>query len=443
MHRLVEPLRSSSSICYGKTLRTGISCPIFRSYHHSTKRAALNQPATIAYAPAAAAITKQQGSSRWHYIATAIRYVRIPVLIVSVYALGYQQGVIDCTKEPEALQHQILNGILVSTGCKNPDDVKTVSEKDIRWHSTARHHQVAAVGQKIVSAARAHVEEELALAMEAVKAKNASEPLELAAMGADATVQFWCHARLRLDGEAVDSQPWRYTFIESPAPNAFVTKILPRRFFITTAMLAVAETPDELAVVLGHEIAHLLLGHMSNANYIETALHTVEVLLLSMDPTAGLLSVFVIGLIYAARRAVSAAFSRENELQADDLGLKLAASACYDTAAGSKVMYKMHHAALGVPPPPPDAAAPTTTSTPAATAAAAAAGAAVPTLRGGNVVGRVMDTHPPSLDRWERMQHRAAEGENYRKYEQCAGLSSRLFNALWAAGSGGKDKERK
>lgn len=308
--------------------------------------------------------------------------------------ISWFKGVIDCTKEPIALQNQMLTGILVSTGCKDPkNDVQIVSENDISWHSRKRHHQVAAVGHKIVSTARDYVELELEEAMEKVKSilpDDVTPEDELLAMEKSESVQFWYHARLRLEGEAVVKQPWQYIFIESDSPNAFVTEILPRRFFITTSMLKIAETPDELAVVLGHEVSHLIMGHVSNTNKIETALRTVEVLLLSLDPTAGLVSVVVMGLLYGARRAVSAAHSRGNEVQADELGLKLAARACYDTKAGSQVMFKMHQAATGM-----------------ASAEKDVVQARQP--NGGAVaVVRLMDTHPPSLVRrntccWERM----------------------------------------
>ena len=307
----------------------------------------------------------------------------IVLFILYRIVLSVFQGVIDCTKEPVALQNQMLTGILVSTGCKDPkNDVNIVSENDISWHSRKRHHLVAGVGHKIVSTARDYVEAELEQAMAKVKAKlpdDVKPEDELLAMEKSESVQFWYHARLRLEGESVVKQPWQYIFIESDAPNAFVTEILPRRFFITTAMLKIAETPDELAVVLGHEVSHLIMGHVSNTNKIETVLRTVEVLLLSLDPTAGLISVFVMGLIYTARKAVSAAHSRGNEVQADELGLQLAARACYDTKAGSHVMYKMHQAAMGMAP----------------------SGKNVVTApqRDGSAIAvvRLMDTHPPSL----------------------------------------------
>lgn len=444
---------SGRSSSHRRTMSTRLLVLLHRKNAKTSATTRTLRSSTSSTAVVAAA--SPQTSSRWHRIARVIRYVRIPVIVISVYALGYQQGVIDCTKEPVALQNQIINSILVSIGCSSTDDVHIVSEKDISWHSSARHHQVAAVGHKIVSRAREYVEDRLEEAMQSIKNKlppDIAPERQLAAMEGDADVQFWYHARLRLEGEAVQKQPWQYIFIESAAPNAFVTEVLPRRFFITTGMLKVAETPDELAVVLGHEVSHLILGHVSDTNKIETALRTVEVLLLSMDPTAGLLSVFVIGLIYAARRVVSAAYSRDNERQADELGLQLAASACYDTAAGSHVMYKMHQAATGMATVSPPSSSSAAAAEPKHRSAAGGAGVVVvkdnnetSTAAAASSVVRLMDTHPPSLDRWERMQQAAAAGENYRKYERCAGISSRFFNALWGSSSTTvtKGKEKK
>ena len=373
----------------------------------------------------------------WTRFAIVLRYVRIPVLIVSVYSLGYQQGIIDCIKEPIALQNQILNGVLLSTGCTSVDDVSVINDKDIKFHSFRRPDQVAIVGHKIIASARNIVETKLQDAMMRVKSTLPNDILpenELLAMSSDPDVQFYYNARLRITGEQVENSMWQYIFIKSSTPNAFVTEVLPRKFFITTAMLQVATTPDELAVVLGHEISHLILGHVSSSNKVETFLRTIEVLLLSMDPTAGLLSVFVIGAIFAARRLVSAAYSRENEIQADDLGLEIAAAACYDTVAGCKVMYKMHQVSNGTTP-------------------LSVVGGNTPTVRDTETLGvpasssssiaQLMDTHPPSLDRYERMLVTAQNGENYTKYVNCANISRRLFNVLWGTKiQNAKDEEK-
>lgn len=150
----------------------------------------------------------------------------------------------------------------------------------------------------------------------------------------------------------------------------------------------------------------------------ETALRTIEVLLLSIDPTSGALALMVIGTLAATRKALSAAHSRENEYQADELGMIIAARACYDTANGCQVIRKMHDYKIAL--------------------TDGKIEKNQPALRHG-----VMDTHPPTLDRFYRMQ-KASTVENYHKYKDtqcCDGLATRLVNAakMWGSSSGGEN----
>jgi Zn-dependent protease with chaperone function len=350
-----------------------------------------------------------------------------------------QQGVIDCVKEPVELQRQILHGILKSTGCQEDEDqILIIPETDIqrRWHSVhaLRHHQVAAVGHTIVSTARQYIRNELEQAMEKVRRTlpdDADDAQQVAAFLRDDQVVFWDQARLRLEGESATPQPWQYVIVPSSSPNAFVTEILPRKFFITTSMLErIATSPDELAVVLAHETAHLILGHVSSTNKVETALRTIEVLLLSMDPTAGVLSVFVMGLLFAIRKMITAAHSRENEMQADDLGLVLAGKACYDIIRGVQVMYKMHQAdgaaaAVLVP----SSATSADTKIVRQPSTSQATPDLLPAPIGTPAILRLMDTHPPSLERYQRMKEQAEHAH----HPECASLTTKLWNAMWSA----------
>ena len=107
----------------------------------------------------------------------------------------------------------------------------------------------------IVQAARGYVKEQLQAAMDDCKSTlppDISQADLVIAMQQDEAVQEWHQARLRLEGEYGD-KTWQYIFVQTKNPNAFVTEILPQRFFITSSMLQIAETSDELAVVLGHE----------------------------------------------------------------------------------------------------------------------------------------------------------------------------------------------
>lgn len=47
---------------------------------------------------------KSDSAQRWARIAWWIRVVRIPILITSIYSLGYQQGVLDSVRNPNKIQ---------------------------------------------------------------------------------------------------------------------------------------------------------------------------------------------------------------------------------------------------------------------------------------------------------------------------------------------------
>ena len=159
--------------------------------------------------------------------------------------------------------------------------------------------------------------------------------------------------------------------------------------------------PTEIAFVLGHEISHLVLGHVSQANRMETMLRTVEVLLLSVDPTSGVLALFFIGGLAALRNALSAAHSRDNEREADDLGVEIAARACFDTVKGAEVMKKMFHMST-----------------------------LHPAMNGVGKVANLYDSHPPSQERYERLIVKAEEFNKYH-FTHCRGVVSRFFTYLW------------
>jgi len=152
-------------------------------------------------------------------------------------------------------------------------------------------------------------------------------------------------------------------------------------------------------------------------------LRTLEILFLTMDPTEGFLSMGFIYLLAQVHRLLLAAYSRENERQADELGIQIAARACFDTAVGCHVLHKMHDWSVS--------AAPDPDSMPQWQWAATRL-----------LVPPWLDTHPPTLERWERVQVLSAT-ENYTKYAhaQCANTTRRIFGAL--GGSWGKPQSHR
>ena len=136
-------------------------------------------------------------------LATFVRYVRIPALILGVYTLGYQQGLIDCTAQPKALQEKVMAGVLAGQGVTDMTHVQVVGDREVRKFSGEKNHQVALVGQKIIQAAKEHVQNKLGASMAKVRAKlpdDMDENLFEEHYAKDEDCLFWSDAGMRLVG---------------------------------------------------------------------------------------------------------------------------------------------------------------------------------------------------------------------------------------------------
>ncbi|KAL7519011.1 hypothetical protein ACHAWX_003813 [Stephanocyclus meneghinianus] len=252
---------------------------------------------------------------KWKLLARIVYYLRIPFLVLSVYSIGYQQGIMDYSRDPKKMEASLLDTILAGVGCISPEDrAGVLVAYEGEWRT-------------ILASFRANhrrkVEEDPAYDHEYRKVLMLRN--------------------VAVVGERIVKGPWKYVLIPSALPNAFVSEILPHRIFITTSLLQkFVSSQDELALVLGHEISHLILGHSSAQNSLETSFRTLEILLLSIDPSEGLLSLAFMSFLASLRGAIGASYSRENERTADELGIKLTAMACYNTREASRVFHKMH-----------------------------------------------------------------------------------------------------
>jgi predicted Zn-dependent protease len=140
---------------------------------------------------------------------------------------------------------------------------------------------------------------------------------------------------------------WEVNVIESPELNAFCLpggKIMVYSGMIDQLRLS----SDEIAIVLGHEIAHALREHareqVSQAIAARTAIGIGASLL-----GLGSGSTEIAGAAYEA--LVATRFSRVDEAESDRIGLELAARAGYDPRAGVTVWQKMLDARQGGRPP--------------------------------------------------------------------------------------------
>ncbi len=110
-------------------------------------------------------------------------------------------------------------------------------------------------------------------------------------------------------------------------------------------LLGLQLTDDEAAVVMGHEIAHALREH-ARERIAKTELTRLGASLLSEFVGGGKYS----GVFSAGGQLMTLKFSRNDETEADTVGLELAARAGYDPRAGVTLWKKMMSANKGAPP---------------------------------------------------------------------------------------------
>lgn len=119
--------------------------------------------------------------------------------------------------------------------------------------------------------------------------------------------------------------PYTYTVIRSC--HAFV---LPgNHVFVLTGLFKYVCDEDELASIMGHEMAHNLARHAGERLSDTILLSILHRLSLLIDPT-GILLAFLIPafLIPAGTLLRTLPHSREHEMEADRIGLILASEAC-------------------------------------------------------------------------------------------------------------------
>jgi predicted Zn-dependent protease len=127
------------------------------------------------------------------------------------------------------------------------------------------------------------------------------------------------------------SEAYRVTILNSPIVNAFA---LPSGdIFVTRGLLALANDTSEIAAVMAHEIAHITARHAAKrAELAKTAALFSRVSTDVLDrPQEGQEE-------EAKARLSLAHFSREQEFEADKIGIKDIAAAGYDPYAASRFL---------------------------------------------------------------------------------------------------------
>jgi len=137
---------------------------------------------------------------------------------------------------------------------------------------------------------------------------------------------------------------WEVILISAKEVNAFC---MPGgKIAVFTGLLVDLKlTDDEVAVVVGHEIAHALREH-ARAQIAKGQLTDLGTSLLGELIGGGKYT----GLFNAGGQLMTLKFSRDDETEADAIGLELAARGGYDPRAGISLWQKMAAASKGAPP---------------------------------------------------------------------------------------------
>jgi predicted Zn-dependent protease len=118
-------------------------------------------------------------------------------------------------------------------------------------------------------------------------------------------------------------ETYQVTILNSPVVNAFA---LPsRRLYLTRGLLALANDTAELAAVISHEIAHVTLRHAALRNEL-----VARSALISQVAQDVLNNPSEAAVVREQSRFVLASFSRSQELEADQAGVKVLARAGFD-----------------------------------------------------------------------------------------------------------------
>jgi predicted Zn-dependent protease len=142
---------------------------------------------------------------------------------------------------------------------------------------------------------------------------------------------------------------WEVVVFKDDAANAFA---LPgRKIGVNTGLLKVAKNQDQLATVLGHEVAHVLSQHsnerVSQKFAVEQGLGLINALA-SPESATGQTLMGLLGV--GAQYGILLPYTRVQESEADVLGLDLMAKAGFDPRESVRLWENMSRAGGENPP---------------------------------------------------------------------------------------------
>jgi predicted Zn-dependent protease len=126
-------------------------------------------------------------------------------------------------------------------------------------------------------------------------------------------------------------QLYKVTILNSPVVNAFALST--GNLYVTRGLLALANDTSEIAAVMAHEVAHVTANHAMARAELERRSEIVSRVVAEVleDPAAG-------EVVQARSKFSIASFSRAQELEADQIGVKTIAKAGFDPYGAARFL---------------------------------------------------------------------------------------------------------
>ena len=264
-----------------------------------------------------------------------IRVGRVVFVSAMIYQVGFQNGMVHFAQDPQRMEEELMK---LSLGIDQTEKI----EDHIHSEYSPMFKRVRKIGDRIIAAGREHCKIQRNAAQDALKNLKSGE--QETKIQLQMEVAKWEQACRRLEGR------WSIILCKSPQVNAFVSGFAPRKVFVFEGLVnQLKPTDDELAMILGHELSHVILGHIEEQTPWTAILFGTQLVLMALVDPIGIFSFgFDIAIAYL-RSFIQASFSREHEFEADELGLLLTSLACFDIKAGAHVHEKLaelsHHRA--------------------------------------------------------------------------------------------------
>jgi predicted Zn-dependent protease len=136
--------------------------------------------------------------------------------------------------------------------------------------------------------------------------------------------------------DGTGSEPYKVTILNSPVVNAFA--LPPSNLYITRGLLALANDGSEVAAVMAHEIAHITARHAllraekeKQAALISQAANVIQSRQRGEE-------------VESSEKQSIASFSRQQELEADQIGIKTIARAGFDPYGAARFLTTLERA---------------------------------------------------------------------------------------------------